>query len=1114
MKTSHLPLLLLATLAFAINESVAIDARLMRYPDVSESRIAFVYAGDIWAAPKQGGEAVRLSSPRGEETFPKFSPDGKTLAFSANYDGNTDVYTVPVTGGVPTRLTYHGAADRVLDWYPDGQSILFASGRYSERDRYNKLFKIAKDGGFPEQLSLPYGEMGDLSPDQSRIAYTPISIDFRTWKRYRGGMTADIWLFDLNNKSARNLTQNSANDSFPMWSGPTLFFLSDRDSQSRHNLWSLDTRTGNTRQITQFKDADVQFPSKGPQDIVFTVGDRLWLLDLKTQKSRPVDFSVVTDGASLKPRRMNVADYIQGYDVSPSGRRMVLAGRGDVYTVPKEFGVTRNLTRSSGVAERWPTWSPDGKQIAYFTDRSGEYQLAVRSEDGTGEQTILTQLEPGFRYRPQWSPDSKKIAFVDFAMRLWLYDFENKTNAQIDKQRWLYEGELAGFRVSWSPDSRWLAYAGDLESGRTAIVLYDTKEAKRHQVTSGYYDDSQPVFDPEGKYLFFRSGRTFEPLYSDLDETWIYPNTRNLMVVALRRDVPSLLAPRNDEEKETKSDGTKKDESKKDTESAKADKKDESKSDSKKDTDDKADSKKEDRADEKKIEPVHIDLADFERRAEKLPIKAGNYDDLAALKGKLIYRWLGRAGAEESTPIDYYDFEKRETKRIVEAADDFILAAKGETLLVRKDKDFFLIEPKEKQSLGKRISTDGLEMVIEPMAEWRQLFTDAWRIERDFFYDPNMHGVEWQAVREHYGRLIEQCVTRWDVNFVIGEMIAELNASHTYRSGGDLEVPTEIKVGYLGCDFALTNGAYQISGILDGGAWDSEVRSPLRQPAVTNVQAGDYLLAVNGIPLNPNQEPWAVFQGLNGATVQLTVNRRPSLDGATNIFVKTLDSELRLRNLAWIEANRARVAAASDGKVGYIYVPNTARDGQSELVRQYQGQFTLPGLIIDERFNSGGQVPDRFIELIGRKPENYWSVRHGQDWQSPPNAHNGAMAMLINAWSGSGGDCFPYYFKKAGLGPLIGTRTWGGLIGITGSPGLIDNGGVTAPAFAIYDLEGKWIIESEGVAPDIEVVDDPAAFAQGRDPQLERAIAEVLKELRAHPPLKVVRPKYPNRSGK
>jgi tricorn protease len=1109
MKISHLPLLLLTTLALTINQSIAIDARLMRYPDVSESRIAFVYAGDIWVAPKQGGEAVRLSSPRGEETFPKFSPDGKTLAFSANYDGNTDVYTVPVTGGVPTRLTYHGAADRVLDWYPDGQSILFASGRYSERDRYNKLFKIAKDGGFPEQLPLPYGEMGDLSPDQSRIAYTPISIDFRTWKRYRGGMTADIWLFDLNNKSARNLTQNSANDSFPMWNGQTLFFLSDRDKQSRHNLWSLDTRTGNTRQITQFKDADVQFPSKGPQDIVFTVGDRLWLLDLKTQKSRTVDFSVVTDGASLKPRRMNVADYIQGYDVSPSGKRMVLAGRGDVYTVPKEFGVTRNLTRTSGVAERWPTWSPDGKQIAYFTDRPGEYQLAVRSEDGSGEQTILTQLEPGFRYRPQWSPDSKKIAFVDFAMRLWLYDFESKTNAQIDKQRWLYEGELAAFRVSWSPDSRWLAYAGDLESGRTAIVLYDTKEAQRHQVTSGYYDDSQPVFDPEGKYLFFRSGRTFEPLYSDLDETWIYPNTRNLMVVPLRRDVPSLLAPRNDEEKETK-----KDEAKKDTDSAKAGKKDEPKSDSKNDTDDKADSKKAEHADEKKIEPVLIDLADFERRAEKLPIKAGNYDDLAALKGKLIYRWLGRAGAEESTPIDYYDFEKRETKRIVDAADDLILAAKGEMLLVRKEKDFFLIEPKEKQSLGKRISTDGLEMVIEPMAEWRQLFTDAWRIERDLFYDPNMHGVDWQAVREHYGKLIEQCVTRWDVNFVIGEMIAELNASHTYRSGGDLEVPAEIKVGYLGCDFVLTNGAYQVSRILDGGTWDSEVRSPLRQPAVTNVQAGDYLLAVNGIPLDPNQEPWAAFQGLNGATVQLTVNGRPSLDGATNIFVKTLDSELRLRNLAWIEANRARVAAASDGKVGYIYVPNTARDGQSELVRQYQGQYTLPGLIIDERFNSGGQVPDRFIELIGRKPENHWAVRHGQDWQSPPNAHNGAMAMLINAWSGSGGDCFPYYFKKAGLGPLIGTRTWGGLIGITGSPGLIDNGGVTAPAFAIYDLEGKWIIESEGVAPDIEVVDDPAAFAQGRDPQLERAIAEVLKELRAHPPLKVVRPKYPNRSGK
>ena len=1088
----------------------AVDARMLRYPDVSETQIAFVYAGDIWVAPKAGGTAVRLSSPRGEESFPKFSPDGATIAFNGNYDGNVDVYTMPVSGGVPKRVTYHGATDRVLGWFPDGQSLLFASGRTSERDRYNKLFKVARNGGLPEQLPLPYGEFGAISPDGKRLAYTPITQDFRTWKRYRGGMNPDIWLFDLENKTSKNLTKDPANDSIPMWHGKTLFFLSDRDGMKRNNLWSLDTRTDKIRQITFFKDQDVQFPSIGPKDIVFTLGDRLWLLDLETLKSRTVEFTIVTDEATLKSRQANVSGFIHSFDISPNGKRAVFEARGDVFTVPKEYGPVRNLTRSSGVAERWPAWSPDGKLIAYFTDRTGEYQLAVRAEDGSGEETILTQLDPGFRYRPQWSPDSRKIAFIDFAMRLCIHDLDKKVTTQIEKMRWLYHDELARFTVSWSPDSRWLAYPGDLENDHTAIVIYDTKDAQRHQVTSGFYVDSQPVFDPAGKYLFFCSGRTFDPVYSDLDHTWIYPNTHNLMAIPLRVDVPSPLAPRNDEESEAKKEDPKKDDVKKD-EAKKSDC-----DEAAKEKDDKADAAKpEDKpAKEKKVKPVNIDFADFERRAVMLPTKAGKYADLAAVNGKLLYRWLGRAGADETSVLDYYDLEKRETKRILDGANDFVLAAKGEKLLVRKGKDYAIVDVKEGQNLSKKLNLSDLPTFTEPMAEWRQLFADAWRIERDFFYDPNMHGVDWPAIRDQYSKLLDQCVTRWDVAFVIGEMIAELNSSHAYRTGGDIEHSTTIPVGYLGCDFTLTNGAYQISRILDGGAWDSEVRSPLRCPGLTNVQEGDYLLAVNGVPLDTSVDPWAAFQGMANETVQLTVNRKPTREGATNILVQTLESEGRLRNLAWIEANRRHVEEASDGKIGYIYVPNTGRDGQSELVRQYQAQFRKPGLIIDERFNSGGQIPDRFIELIGRKPENYWGVRHGQDWQSPPNAHNGPMAMLINGWSGSGGDCFPYYFKKASLGPLIGMRTWGGLIGITGTPGLVDNGGVTAPAFAIYDLNGNWIIESEGVPPDIEVVDDPAEFARGRDPQLERAIAEVLKELRTHPPKEVMKPKYPNRSGR
>jgi len=1100
-----LPLALL-TLAAPL-ATHAVDARLMRYPDVSGTSIAFVHAGDIWVAPKAGGTAVRLSSPRGEELFPKFSPDGNTLAFSANYDGNTDIYTLPVNGGVPQRITFHGGIDRIIDWTPDGKSLLFASGRTSERDRYNKLFTVPVTGGLPEQLPLPYGEFGALNEDGRLLAYTPISTDFRTWKRYRGGMAPDLWLFDLKDHSARNLTQNDANDSLPMWHGKTLFFLSDRDANQRNNIWSLDSRTGNTKQITFFKDYDVQFPSVGPKEIVFTQGDQLWLLDLATLKTRTVEIQVPTDRATLRPRQANVSTFVQNASIAPNGKRIVVEARGDLFTAPKEYGIVRSLTRSSGVAERFPTWSPDGKQIAFFSDRSGEYELTVRAEDGSGEETTLTKLGAGFRYFPQWSPDSRKIAFVDHAMRLWLYDFDTKTTTEVDQMRILYHGELMRYRVSWSADSRWLAYTRDLERGRTAIAIHDTKSNRTEQITTGYYDDDLPTFDPTGKYLFFRSGRTFKPVYSDLDHTWIYPDTKNLFVATLRTNVASPLAPRNDEANEKKTE----DEDNKDgvraaetnaapvaiteTNATAATTN--------------APAKKQD----PKPKPVEIDFAGLERRALQLPVGADSFDHLAAVTNKLLYRKPANAEQAERGSVMFYDLEKRETKTVVSDVDGFTVAAKGDRLLVQKGKDFSIIEIKEKESLDKKVDLGNLPTIVEPLAEWRQLFTDAWRLQRDYFYDPNMHGVDWPAMRRHYGKLLDQCVTRWDVNYVIGELIAELNSSHAYRNGGDLEKSLEVSVGYLGCDFALTNGAFQIRRILDGGAWDSEVRSPLRQPGL-NVNEGDYLLAVNGTPLDTQVEPWAAFQGLADQTVQLTVNRRPTLDGATNILVQTLSSELRLRNLAWIEANRRRVEEASDGRIGYIYVPNTGRDGQSELVRQYQAQFRKPGLIVDERFNSGGQDPDRFIELISRKPQSYWGVRAGDDWQSPPNAHNGAMAMLMNGWSGSGGDCFPYYFKQAGLGPLIGTRTWGGLIGITGSPALVDGGGVTVPAFAIYDLNGKWIIEGEGVSPDIEVIDDPSEFARGRDPQLERAIAEVQKQLRANPPKEVKKPKYPNRAGR
>lgn len=1110
------------TPAFSAGPPARIDARMMRQPDVSATHIAFVYAGDIWVAPKTGGEAVRLSSPRGEESFPRFSPDGSRLAFSGNYDGNLDIYIVPVTGGLPRRITHHGAPDRVAGWYPDGRHILYATTMTSYKDRFNQLYKVPADGGLPEKLPMPYGEFGAISPDGKTIAYNPISVDFRTWKRYRGGMNPDLWLFDLATLKARNLTKSEASESIPMWHGSTLFFLSDRDANKRFNLWAYDGPRAKFRQVTFFKDHDVHFPSIGPEDIVFENAGRLYLLDLKTEKHREVEITVTTDRSTLRPRLENVSGLIQGATISPGGKRVLFEARGDVFSVPAEHGVVRNLTRSSGVAERHPAWSPDGKLIAYFSDRTGEYELtvrdAVRSPEGDAEARTLTQLGPGYRYKPQWSPDSKKILWIDQTMRIHVYDFDTQTNRVIDRQLWMYHGALSRFSVSWSADSRWIAYAGDKENRNSAIVLYDYKSGKRHEVTAGFYNDEEPVFDPDGKYLFFRTGRTFGPNYSDLDNSWIYANTRNLAAVPLRKSVPSPLAPRNDEESDKKKDEDKKADEKKDggNKPEKSDKSDTEQKPDAKDADkkdDKAADKKDEKKDEKKPKPVQIDLDGFEQRVVILPTKAGRYADLCAVSGKLIYRWQPRTGSDATaSPLDFYDLEKRETKRIIDDVDAVELAADRTKLLVRKDKAYAIIDPKESQKMDKKLVTGGFEAAVDPVAEWKQIFTDAWRLQRDMFYDPGLHGVDWDAMRERYGNLLEDAVTRWDVNYVIGELIAELNSSHTYRSGGDLERAAERGVGYLGCDFVLTNGAYRIAKIIDGAPWDSEVRSPLLRPGITNIQEGDYLLAVNGEPVDTSKDPWAAFQGLANKPVFLTVNTSPVMKGAREVLVQTLTNEARLRNLAWINENRLRVEKLSDGTIGYVYVPDTGQNGQNELVRQWRGQVTKAGLIIDERFNSGGQIPDRFVELLNRPLRNFWGVRDGKDWAWPPVAHFGPKAMLVNGWSGSGGDCFPYYFKQSKLGPLIGQRTWGGLIGMTGSPALVDGGNVTVPTFGIYDAKGEWIIEGYGVDPDIEVVDDPGEMAKGGDPQLERAVYEVMKAIRQNPPPEVKKPKYPDRA--
>jgi tricorn protease len=969
--------------------------------------------------------------------------------------------------------------DRVLEWHPDGKTLLFASQRESGRDRFNQLYTISRAGGLPSKLPMPYGEFATFSPDGKKIAYTLRTTAFRTWKRYRGGMGADIWLFDLSSGSAERITSDPASAEIPLWHGSTIYFLSDRGVEQRLNIWAYDIPTKNLRQVTRFTDYDVHWPSLGPAEMVFEAGGNLHLLNLTSGQSREVPVTVVTDQSTILPAFEKVDGLVQGTTVARDGKRVVMEARGDLFSLPAENGPIVNLTATSGIAERSPAWSPDGRTLAYWSDRTGDYELTVRSLDRPGEERTLTSFGPGFRYAIQWAPNSSMVAFIDHARAIQLYDLTKNRTMTVDRADWLNHGALVDFRMSWSGDSRWLAWARALAGGNRneVVFLYDTKEGKVHQVTSGYYADTNPVFDPDGKYLYVLTNRTFAPTYGDVDNSFLYPNTTNIAAIALRKDVPSPLAARNDTVAFATAPG-----------------KDEGSAENK-------GTKKDVKPDAGKPKDVVIDLADFESRLVILPPEAGNYARLQAVSGKLVYHRIPNTGSsEKQKPVKFFDLEEREEKTLIDNADAFEVSADGNKVLIRQERAFGIVDLKAGSKLDKKIPTSDMAMKVSPREEWKQIFTDAWRFERDCFYDPGMHGVDWAAARKQYAALLDHAVTRADVNFIIGEMIAELNASHTYRGGGALPSPRNLSVGYLGVDWTFHQGAFRIARIVRGGAWDAAARSPLDQPGV-NVREGDYLLAVNGIPVNPAQEPSAAFAGLGGKTVELTVNSVPSLTGARRVVVETMSSEARLRYLAWVEHARKRVEDASEGKVGYIYVPNTAQDGQTELVRQFASQFHKEGLIIDERFNSGGQIPDRFIELLNRPALAYWAVRGAESWQWPPVAHFGPKVMLINGWSGSGGDAFPDYFRKAHLGPLIGTRTWGGLIGISGAPPLIDGGTVTVPTFRMYDPDGRWFREGHGVDPDIEVVDDPALMAKGGDPQLERAVEEVLKLIRQkHPP--------------
>ncbi len=1059
--------------------SAQIDAGLFRYPDVSSTQIVFSYANDIWIIPKEGGVAEKLSSPPGVESFPKFSPDGKSIAFTGNYDGNHDVYVIPAAGGVPVRITEHGYSDRVVDWTPDGKRILFASGRESGRDRFNQFYTIAATGGAAEKLPFPYAEFGSYSPDGKQMAVIFESQAARNWKRYRGGWKADIHIFNFQNQTDQNITGlNDAGEEFPMWHGDYIYFLSDRGPEVKTNLWRYNITTKAREQLTNFKEYDTHFPSMGPDDIVFENGGKLYLYNLGSSQLKEVKVNVVTDKASLKPKLATAADYIQHVAISPDGNRILMEARGDIFSLPAEKGFVEDLTRTSGVAERYPAWSPDGKTIAYWSDQSGEYELYLYTPGKDNAAKKLTSYGTGFRYNLFWSPDSKKLAFIDKAMRIKIVDAVTGETTDVDKALRYSHGALENFSCSWSPNSRWLTYSRDLDNTHNAVFLFDTKNKKLQQATNGFYDCSNPVFDPGGKYMYVVTSQSFQPYYSDIDNSFIYANSKQLAVISLTKNTRSAFSPKNDTVAIKEDELAPK-------------------------PDDKAKAKKDSATAVKKAVTGEdeIDFDGFEARMELLPLSAGNYGSLSAAKGKVIYQKYDNTGAAStgSSALKYYDVDKQEDKTIMDGADGYLLSADGQKILVQKGATYAVIAVQEGQKPDKPLRINEMQMMVDPVQEWKQIYIDAWRIERDYFYDANMHGLDWEKIKTRYLKMLEGAMSRDEVNYVLGEMIGELNSSHTYKGGGDDENEKRGgSVGYLGVDWDADGNYYKIKKIIRAAAWDAEVRSSLDMPGV-DIKEGSYILAVNGEPLTTVQEPFAAFQGLAGKTVELTYNSTPSFTGAKKVLVQTMGDEYRLRYLAWVENNRKRVAEATNNEVGYIYVPSTGLDGQSELMRQFNGQWDKKALVIDERFNSGGQIPDRFIEMLNRSPLAFWATRDGSPLPWPPFAHFGPKVMLINGWSGSGGDAFPDFFKKRGLGPLIGKRTWGGLIGISGTPALIDNGSITSPAFRMYNPDGTWFKEGHGVDPDIIVDEDLAAMAKGIDPQLERAITEIKELLKQKP---------------
>ncbi len=1069
---------------------------ILTRPAISAKHVVFGYAGDLWVVDRSGGEARRLTAGAGMETHPVISPDGTQVAFAGEYEGNLDVYVIPIEGGEPRRLTYHPDPDLPVAWSPDGKSILFRSTRVSY-GRFTRLFSISINGGPAKEMPLPMAEEGSFSPNGEKLAYVPFTNTrgfpgaYIAWKRYRGGSVPVVWIADLKTSEVEKVPHKDSNDFNPMWIGSKVYFLSDR--QGSTTLFVYDTNSRTVSCLLPPNGADIKSASACGDAIAFDRIDGLYVFDLKSGNASKLDVKVRGDLPGVRPRTEKVGKQVQHAGLSPTGSRVVVEARGEILTVPAEKGDARNLTATPGVAERDPAWSPDGKRVAYFSDESGEYELHIKLQNGLGETKKYKLGDPpSFYYDPKWSPDSKYIAYTDKRKNLWYLDLESGKSVKVDTDRLALGGRP---NAEWSPDSAWIAYTRSLPSEIGAVFLYSLKTAKSHQITDGMSDVNSIAFDKGGKYLYFTASTDAGPLTHGSMSSFNRGMTSSVYLVVLSKDDPSPLLPESDEEKDL---AAKPAEKSADKEKDKAKEKEKAKPE---------------------IPKVRIDLENIDQRILALPVPNRNYVGLVAGKPNTIFLLEGepvriaRRGPPPGSTVHKFDLTKRKLEKVLEGATQFVVSHNGEKMLYRQGPDkWFVTSTAAPPKPGEGAVRIGeLEVKIDPRAEWRQMYRETWRIERDFLYDPNAHGLDLRAAEKKYESYLAGLGHRHDLSLLMEEMLGELCLGHVYIAGGDMPTPTDAKTGLLGADYEVQNDRYRIAKIYRGEAWNPDQRAPLLQPGA-GVKEGEYLLAVNGKELKASDNLYRLFEGTAGKQTVLRVG--PNADGkdARDVTVVPIPNERQLRNLAWVDANRKKVEAMTDGKVAYIYVPDTSGEGFARFNRYFFAQTNKQAAVIDERFNGGGQLADHIVDYLRQPLRNYITGRagEGEDMPFPGGAIYGPKVMIINERAGSGGDYLPYTFRQANLGPLVGKRTWGGLVGIGGYPTLIDGGAVTAPRMGIWFPTGRWDVENRGVAPDVEVEFDPQAVRQGKDPQLEKAVALVLEELKKHPRAAVKRPAFPN----